>query len=45
MNAKTSWRATTRDGLIKGGAGPGPWLSEPKIELFDQMYARDIGAR
>jgi len=24
-------------------SGRGPWLAQPKIELYDKMYARDVG--
>jgi para-nitrobenzyl esterase len=26
-------------------SGPGPWLTQPKIALYDAIYARDIGPR
>jgi para-nitrobenzyl esterase len=26
------------------GSGRGPWLTQPKIDLYDRIYARDVGA-
>ena len=31
--------------LLDDPSGRGPWLSRAKIDLFDAIYARDIGKR
>jgi para-nitrobenzyl esterase len=31
--------------LKAGASGRGPWLSQPKIDLYKALYARDVGAR
>jgi para-nitrobenzyl esterase len=31
--------------LDADGSGRGPWLTQPKIDLFARTYARDVGAR
>ncbi len=45
------WPATAKLGpnevmvLEAGKSGKGQWLTEPKIALFDKLYARDVGQR
>ena len=31
--------------LEADSSGRGPWLSQPKIDFYDKMYTRDVGAR
>jgi para-nitrobenzyl esterase len=31
--------------LDADGSGRGAWLTQPKIDLYQKMYARDVGAR